>query len=273
MKLKVIFFSGPTSGGKSTLIRMLATEVCERPPHYLRLVPVEGKPRLTLLGDLKEAGLATWKRINYDADRIFEFLPECLNEIATHDGPQTVFIEADVDPSLRFAYPYDHRVYIMPAPCEVSEVFRTPAEAAAALKEVMDDTAAFASEIFGMFDPDPDDTASFSVSEAGAGYEERVEITPTQMRRFMVSPLGAEIASRIQLQPDYHGLLESDAVVVNTGVGGTSELVDRCINQLQTLCDRLAEGRPAQPTLFACDLTDREDPMQIQLVENLRNHL
>ncbi len=78
-KLNVIFFSGPRQSGKSTLIQSIVPQLCAAPPHYLRLVPVDGEqPRLTLLGDLKTAGLASLRRINYDAERIFEFLPDCL---------------------------------------------------------------------------------------------------------------------------------------------------------------------------------------------------
>jgi energy-coupling factor transporter ATP-binding protein EcfA2 len=272
MKLNVIMLCGPRSSGKSTLVRMLSSAM-DAPAHYLRLVPLEGQPRMTLLGDLKQSGLASWRRINYEGDRAFEFIPECLNDIAAESSANTVFIEADADPNLRYAYPYDHRIFVMPAPHCVDEVFRSAAEAAGALKDVMDDTAAFASEIFGLFDAELDDSASFSVNDRGGVTEERLEITPAQMRRFVGSPLGAEIASRIQLQPDYHGLIESDIVLVNMGIGGTTSIVDRCIDRIQMLISRLSDAPRNTPQLFACDVLDTKDPLQRRLMNSLSNRL
>ena len=277
-KLNVVFFCGPRQSGKSTLIQSIVPQLCASPPHYLRLVPVYGEqPRLTLLGDLKTTGLASWKRINYDAERIFEFLPECLTEIAEMDVSRTVLIEADADPGLRYAFPYDHRIFVMPAPVRVFDVFRTPGEAAVALRGVMDDTVAFASEIFGMFDPDADEddpvTRLQRIGERGAVTEERAEITPIQMRRFVNSPLGAEIASRIQLQPEYHSLVESDVIIINMAVGGTTSIVDQCIRQIQALITRLENGRLNKPVLFNCDPLDPADLLQQQMLARLQEIL
>ena len=59
-KLNVVFVCGPRESGKSTLIQSIVPQLCASPPHYLRLVPVNGEqPRLTLLGDLKTTGLAS----------------------------------------------------------------------------------------------------------------------------------------------------------------------------------------------------------------------
>jgi hypothetical protein len=273
-KLNVILVSGPRCGGKSTLVRLIASKVCSRPPHYLRLVSLEREdsPRLTLLGDLKSAGLASWKRLNYDAEHVFEILPDCLNEIGRTDAPGTVLIEADGDPSLRYAFPYDHRIFVMPSPGTVDEVFRSPDQAATALKEVMDDTAAFASEIFGLFGPDPDTDEGVTFQRtAGArgAVEERLDITSTQMRRFMMTPVGAEIASRIQLQPAYHSLMESDLILVNMAVGDTTDIVDLCIKRIQMLIARLGEGRLDRPVMLNCDPLDGTDPLQKQLLKKL----
>ncbi len=277
-KLNVVFVCGPRRSGKSTLIQSIVPQLCAAPPHYLRLVPVNcDEPRLTLLGDLKSAGLASWRRINYDAERIFEFLPDCLAEIAEMDVSRTVLIEADADPGLRYAFPYDHRIFVMPAPVRVFDVFRTPDEAAVALRGVMDDTAAFASEIFGMFDPDADadDTVMHvqHIGDRGAVTEERVEITPVQMRRFVKSPLGTEIASRIQLQPEYHSVVESDVIIVNMAVGGTTSIVEQCVRQIQALISRLEDGRLNKPVLFNCDPLDPSDPQQQQMLTKLKEIL
>ncbi|MCG3136888.1 MAG: hypothetical protein HJJLKODD_00725 [Phycisphaerae bacterium] len=278
MTMNVLLISGPRFSGKSTLLRMIAARLCPDQPHYLRLVPVdpEDAPRLTLLGDLKAAGLSSWRRVNYDADHIFEFLPEVLNEIAEMRTSRHVLIESDADPNLRFAYPYDHRLFIMPAPRLMEEVFRSPAEAAQALREVMDDTAAFASEMFGLFNPDSDEDEGVSYQrtrDRSGVAEERLDISPTQMRRFMMSPLGAEIASRIQLQPAYHGLIESDVILINTAVGGRSHVVDLCIQRLQMMIYRLGEGRTSLPAVFYCDPLDFADPLQYQLLKRIRSML
>jgi len=277
-QLNVVFITGPTYAGKSTLVRLIAKQLCSAPPHYIRLVAVDvdGGPRLTILGDLKEAGLASWNRINYDADRVFEFLPECLEKVSQLGGSGNVLIEADCDPSLRYAYPYDTRLFVMPSPTHIDEVFRSPNEAADALREVMDDTAAFATEIFGLFDPDDNDDSDVNYhrgQDRGVIAEERVEITPLQMRRFMCSPLGAEIASRIQLQPAYHGLMESDVILVNQAVGSTHGPVESTISQIQTLISRLHTGRIARPVLYYCDPLDAADSLQYRLLQHLREIL
>ena len=128
-----------------------------------------------------------------------------------------------------------------------------------------------------MFDPDADEddpvTRVQHISERGAVIEERVEITPIQMRRFVNSPLGTEIASRIQLQPEYHSLVESDVIIVNMAVGGTTSIVDQCIRQIQTLISRLEEGRLTKPVLFNCDPLDPADPLQQQMLAKLREIL
>ncbi len=273
-RLKVILVAGPRSSGKSALVRMIAPQLCPQPPHYLRLVSMNGAPRMTLLGDLKSANLATWKRVNYNEEQLFDFLPQCLEEIAeTHSSP-IVLLEADTDPSLRYAYPYDYRIFVMPKPRQMGDVFRTPAQAAEAIREVMNDTAAFASEIYGLFDSNADagdSTAHVEVLKDRAGVaEERVTVTPVQMKRFMRSPLGMEIASRIQLQPDYHGLVDSDLILVNTAVGGQSDMFESCMKQLRNFLSRLVAGRITKPMLFWCNPLDFADPVQYQLLKRIQ---
>ncbi len=113
------------------------------------------------------------------------------------------------------------------------------------LQRVLDDTASFASEFFGLStmdgqtDPDPP--------------EERPNLTPTQMRNFLYSPLGDELATRIQLQPPYHGLIESDVVVVNTGVGRRSRESDECLRRITQLLERTRSSSGEGPQLFFCD--------------------
>ncbi len=95
----------------------------------------------------------------------------------------------------------------------------------------MDDTAAFASEIFGLFTQPEEDAPDPS--------EERAEMTAPGMRGFLCSPLGDELATRIQLQPPYHGLVESDVVLVNTALGVCGPETDECLRRVTRLLSRV----------------------------------
>ncbi len=247
MGLCVTFVSGPRRSGKSALIRTMIDRLWKHEPHYIRLVETGGDKHPPEAGPKPppKVGIASARWLEYDKERIFEILPAALTAIYTQDRFGSVVVEADSDPSLRCAYPYDHRVFVMPIPSKLDEVFRNPSRAAVELQRVLDDTASFASEIFGLFteegqkDPDPS--------------EDRPHMTASQMRSFLYSPLGDELATRIQLQPPYHGLVESDVIVVNTGVGRRSPDSDECVRRVKRLLERTRadSGRAAQ--LFFCD--------------------
>ncbi|MCH8854363.1 MAG: hypothetical protein IID41_17180, partial [Planctomycetes bacterium] len=66
---------------------------------------------------------------------------------------------------------------------------------------------------------------------------------------------------------------ESDVIIVNMAVGGTTSIVDQCIRQIQTLISRLEEGRLTKPVLFNCDPLDPADPLQQQMLAKLREIL
>ncbi|MCH7813085.1 MAG: hypothetical protein IID40_03600, partial [Planctomycetes bacterium] len=205
--------------------------------------------------------------LNYAEDLIFEVLPETLTRIYKSDRHGSVLIEADADPHLRHVYPYDRRIFIMPAPEALTDVFRTVDEAADALKNVLDDTATFAREIYGMLDSDESNLAD------DGEHEDRPAFTIRQMRGFLNSPLGDELATRIQFQPAYHGLVESDVVLINTGVGGTSPVVDECVHRLERLLARLHGASSRKNVLFCCDPVDRKDPLRKKLLKALKNLL
>ncbi len=177
-----------------------------------------------------------------------ETLPEALTAIHKRDRFGSVVIEADADPTLRHAYPYDHRVFVMPIPSAVHDVFRDPSRAALELQRVLDDTQAFASEIFGLFDDPDDDEPS----------EARPELTPATARGFMNSPLGDELATRIQLQPPYHGLIESDVVVVNSKAGEPTPQTVQCLKRIEKLLERVRSACARDAELFLCDPCDRQ---------------
>jgi len=83
--------------------------------------------------------------------------------------------------------------------------------------------------------------------------EERADLTETNMRGFLYSPLGDELATRIQLQPAYHGLVESDVILVNTGAGERGEETDECLRRIRRLIERLRGHSDQQRELFHCN--------------------
>jgi hypothetical protein len=268
MALNVTFVSGPRRSGKSTIIQMMLDELYRKPPHYLRLAAAAGDKRQPPANSKPAAdcGVHSARWLNYDEERIFEVLPEALTRIHEKDRSGSVLIEADADPYLRNVYPYDRRVFVMRAPVALNEVFRSVRQAAEALEGVLDDTAAFAKEIYGMLDEGP-------FGDADGEHEDRPEFTLRQMRGFLNSPLGEELATRIQFQPAYHGLVESDVVVINTGVGGTSDVVDECVRRLERLLARLRGPAAHKGAVFCCDPLDKKDPLRKKVLKRLKELL
>jgi len=250
MGLSVTFVSGPRGAGKSTLIRGMIDRFWKKEPHYIRLIPngSDNKRPSACAEKLDQRGIASVRWLEYSEDRIFELLPQALTAIHHQDRFGSVIIEADADPSLRHAYPYDHRIFVMPTPRSVNEVFREPRRAATELQRVLDDTTVFASEIFGLFTDDGDEDVD--------PHELRPELTDTQMRGFLYSPLGDELATRIQLQPPYHGLVESDVIVVNTDVGDIGPGTDECLRRITRLLERTRTVCGRKEELFLCNPLD-----------------
>lgn len=262
MGLRVTFISGPRKSGKSCIIESMLQRLWRVKPHYLRLTTREvthGQSTAPTQVEFKKA-VASAQWLTYHPERIFESLPETLNKIHKADRYGSVVIEADADPDLRCAYPYDHRVFVMPMPCTVHEVFRDPTRAALELHRVLDDTAAFASEIFGLF----------ADREDGEPSEPRPDLSASQMRGFLNSPLGDELATRIQLQQEYHGLVESDVIVVNSQAGEKSKESDECVRRIRQLLDRLRCGKSKPCELFVCDPTDLKDQTCKGLMQALK---
>ena len=246
MGLCVTFVSGVRRSGKSSVIEEMVSRVWKKPPHYLRLIK-SGSDKTLKKGACKPnqtCDVASARVVEYSEQRIFEILPEALSEIHHKDRYGSVVIEADSDPNLRHAYPYDNRLFVMPVPGRIDEVFRKPECAADELKRALDDTATFASEIFGLLHQVPEDLLD--------PHEDRTPLSMAHMRSFLYSPLGDELATRIQLQATYHGLVESDVIIVNDRVGSDGPETDECINRIRGLLQRLrGSGRPNE--LFRCD--------------------
>jgi len=286
MAVQSLLISGLGHSGKSTLARFIGDQVLERAAHYLRLLPAPDTHTNAVLGyelsrdDVIGDFWASAHRVSYTLDRLFETIPEGLRAVRRLERNGFVVIEADADPALRHAYPYDYRIFIMTAPPDVYSVFRTPDAAAAALHQVLQDTAAFASEIFGLFEDDLFEDSSGvehfrPVQEyLGAPRIERLNIAEAQIRHFLSSPLGAEIASRIQLQPEYHALVEADVVVVNAKRLNRDrrEVLDECISRLQKLLSRVRQDARRQSVLYWGDIREG-DAARAKLTRRLKSLL
>jgi hypothetical protein len=265
MPVTTLLISGPPASGKTDLAKAIATrKLVDEPLHHVRFI-CDGRCRSTRVLPMPTRSWpnlrGSWQ-VPYTPDLAFEILPEAIHQIRNRTKYITMLLEADTDPALRYAYSYTHRVFCMAAPSRTQDVFRSPNQAAQALREVLEDTAAFASEIFGLFGSDTLDESDGAVGLLFPGRlkEERRELSAPQMRRFLRSPLGAEIASRIQLQPAYHSLAESDVIVINTAHGGADSAVEQCMKLLGALLNRIREGTGRHRHLFACDPCDPKDP-------------
>jgi hypothetical protein len=113
----------------------------KRPVHLLRLkaahdgytnaiTRLDGSPDDDRAQDqtpIHEAnGWASMHRATYTPDRVFETIPEALRAVRQLERRGFTIVEADGDPAIRHAYPYDYRVFVMPAPQRISDVFREP---------------------------------------------------------------------------------------------------------------------------------------------------
>jgi len=296
MPVETLLISGPRCGGKTTAARLITEQVMERPIHYLRMrLATDGHTNAVLVDEdtgrrstHPQATVPDWASshtVSYTPDRLFEIVPEALRAVRRIERKSFVIIEADEDPALRHAYPYDHRVFVMSNPSSDRAVFRTPEDAASALQQVLHDTAAFASEMFGLFDAAGlDDSMGIQHTkpiqkDADAAALEKLDIGESQIRQFLTSPLGAEISCRVQLQPEYHAVVESDVVVINACVEATDRekesrgkdcVLDKCVNRLERLLSRVCQDTRRQSVLYWGDILDRQDPMRAKLLRRLR---
>jgi hypothetical protein len=283
MPVETLFINGPGCGGKSTVARLVADEVLDRPVHYLRIKAAHDGHTNAVLALPADPAVQSRRRwasqhlVHYTADRVFETLPDALRKVRRLERGAFVVLEADADPALRHAFPYDYRVFVMPAPTDIHAVFRTPRAAAIALQEVMQDTAAFASEIFGLFESESlEDSVGVeyhppTADRASGDQVERLEITEAQIRQFLRSPLGGEIASRIQLQPDCHAMVESDVVLINTGISGETEALAECLQRIEKLLARVRHDTRRHSVLYWGDIISQDDPTYVKLLRRLKS--
>ena len=76
------------------------------------------------------------------------------------------------------------------------------------------------------------------------------------MRGFLYSPLGDELATRIQLQQPYHGLVESDVIIGNTKLGRTGAETEECVRRIASMLSRVRGASGRRNELFFCDPSD-----------------
>lgn len=282
MPLETLFISGPAGGGKTTVARLISEQVLKRQIHCLRMqvaadehsntvIPADGKAE-----GRADNGWASMHTIHYTPDRVFEILPDGLRTVRRIERSGFTLVEADTDPALRHAYPYDYRIFVMPPPADINTVWRTPDDATAMLRTVMQDTASFASEIFGLFDMAGLDDG-VGVHHQQPDYTcrrvelvERLDISESQIKQFLNSPIGAEITTRIQLQPDYHAVVESDVVIINTGRQGENETLKECVRRLEKLLARIRHDARRHSLLYWGDITNTKEATQAKLIKRLK---
>ena len=285
MSLTTLLINGPARCGKSTVARLIRDHVVSRPIHLLRLKPAADEhsnviQRITPSAD--DPSGQPWASVHqadYTAERVFETMPEALQTVARIEPNPFTIVEADDDPNVRHAYPYDFRVFVMTNPNNIYDVFREPKAARNALQQVMEDTAAFASEIFGLFDDNTLDdsvgvrhTRTTRTDQPGKRPQhiEQLDIGASQVRHFVSSPIGAEIASRIQLQPGFHALVESDVVLISTARAGRKTARDECVDRIEKLLSRIRHDARRRSVLYWGNLTKTTDPTRRKLIRRLK---
>lgn len=232
MKLHVELVCGPRRAGKTCVIRSLVDRACRIRPHYVRLRRRDEHPENPCL-NVPDADrlFASTQLVTYDDETICEVLTDTLKNIGVKDRRATVMIEADADPAVRCAFQhYDHRVFVLPTPSAISDVFRPAHAAASALQSILADTAEFASEVFGVINREPSENGKCN-GEAG--------LSAAQWRRFLYTPLGEELITYILLEPDFHGLVESDVVILNPALGQCTAATAPCLRKLDCLLEHI----------------------------------
>jgi len=142
----------------------------------------------------------------------------------------------------------------------------------------MHDTAAFASEIFGVKPGGLDDTgtampANHPEADLRESAMNSMEISGIQLWQFLNSPLGAEIVSRVQLQSEYYALVESDVAIINTGMRSGGAVLDACVKRIEKLLARVRQDARRQSVLYWGDITDTSDPTRQRLIRRMRGLL
>lgn len=277
MPLTAMLIVGPPESGKRAFAERVAPRLSlDNPPKVLRLRRRPGieSPCVAPADDGEACrGLETFV-VDYCPERVFEELSSAIKTVRGRQKYCTTFVLGEPDPALRYAFEYAGRVFLLSPALSMPHVFRPAREAARALQEVMQDTAAFASEIFGLFEHGllgAEDAATKTlILGRDRMFTEQVNLSPDDVRRFLATPLGVEIASRIQLQPAYHGLAESDVIVVNAGAVGDTAEADRALRSVEMFLARIADATARPRPVFQCDFSDDDDPVLPAVIHTLK---
>jgi len=266
MSPPVISISGPPASGKTRLVRAVAARLGGGPMHHIRFHADDGRPHPALrVMPTEQLGFVS-TRCACSSELVFEQVPAEIRRAAA--GPCTVvIIETGAEPCFRHAYPYDVKVFILREPATPDVVFRSTSETAGAIQRAMSDTTIFAAEVYGM--PDECDPAA-GPSPMAARPRRSPALPPGgSLEEFLASELGAELTARCQLQSAYHGIIESDVVVMaaSTGNVATGACAARIEQMLQVLRERL--GR--RTWFGVCDPCDAEDPLGRQCLAHIQS--
>lgn len=252
MSATILHISGPPACGKTTLAKILARRAANSKPFFLRLAVRKERPVQPLRLSVAMDEMADCVRRTVRSDLVFEEVSGAIAEIAPSDRRPTIIVETGTEPCFRHAYPYDVKVFVMAVPEDMETVFRNPSETAVAIDRAMEDTSEFAAELFGL-DRDFHDSGSLPAIEATKDSGTRAGVVQSA-EEFLYSDVGAEIASRMQLQPAYHAIIDSDVILLNLAVGRDRALAAPCARQIVSLLEPLQRRLGRRYWFAACDL-------------------
>ena len=251
----ILHISGPPTSGKTTLAELLATREPLAKPDYVRFdLETDTAPRtLRIAGSL--ADMASIAHHTVRAELVFEEIADALKAVVANSTANAIFIETNAHPCFRHAYPYDVKVFVMLPPPTLGAMFRSESETAEAIQRAMGDTAEFASELFGMGAGPQDSTMLPNMKLPDPKAQ-----PPQSIEDFLNSDVGIEITARMQLQPEYHAIMDSDVILLNVGLSHDEAVTARCARRLDALLETLRQRLGRQHWFVACNPLDYDDP-------------
>jgi hypothetical protein len=270
---RTLLVLGPARAGKSTLIQALAAEHTNHHWHFVRLEPSrQGSSAERMDSQAHESG-SRW-RIQYGRRDVLAALPGLIQQIqAGLAAPASVIaFEAAPDPLLRHAYPYDLRAFVLSPMQDETILFRRPDEARTALRQILQDSSAFASQTRELGPTDASEApAPFEWPPPAGGGE--IEVNQSQVAAFLAEPLGAELAVQVHLQPPFGAIADADIVILNTTAGSPCCQGDPCWRRLLGLLERLRKAGGRAPLACTCDLADPADPGFVRIRQRMSDVL